>query len=222
MTVTVLIGEVELLQECLRHILDTTNFRVIASAANFDELTLSATLKNHPILFIVDAWHEPDGAIAQIDFFKAEYPAARIVALAHSDRPADIVSLFRAGANACFQNGTTSSTLLKSLEIVMLGETLLPPGLLTWMLKGDQAPPSAPAVGDCLPRLSAREESILGYLMEGYSNKVIANRLGIALATANVHVKAVVRKVGAQNRTQAAIWARKNAPSDYAARSSGS
>jgi two-component system nitrate/nitrite response regulator NarL len=42
--------------------------------------------------------------------------------------------------------------------------------------------------------------------MEGESNKVIAKKLGIAEATIKVHVKTILRKVRAQNRTQAALW----------------
>jgi two-component system nitrate/nitrite response regulator NarL len=44
-------------------------------------------------------------------------------------------------------------------------------------------------------------------LVEGYSNKVIAHRIGIAEATVKTHIKAILRKVRVQNRTQAAVWA---------------
>jgi two-component system nitrate/nitrite response regulator NarL len=110
----------------------------------------------------------------------------------------------------------------------MLGATFLPPGFLSWLLRGDEealaparvASHRAPQPPRDHPlRLSLEEQRILRYLMEGQPNKVIADRLGIALATANVHVKAVVRKVGAQNRTQAAIWAKKHAVSHHEPRS---
>jgi two-component system nitrate/nitrite response regulator NarL len=52
-----------------------------------------------------------------------------------------------------------------------------------------------------------REVEILKRLMEGESNKVIARKLDIAEATIKVHVKTILRKVRAQNRTQAALWA---------------
>jgi DNA-binding CsgD family transcriptional regulator len=56
------------------------------------------------------------------------------------------------------------------------------------------------------PRLSAREQCILRDLIEGYSNKMIARRNDIAEATVKVHVKAILRKIRVNNRTQAAIW----------------
>jgi two-component system nitrate/nitrite response regulator NarL len=49
--------------------------------------------------------------------------------------------------------------------------------------------------------------SVLQCLLNGEPNKVIANRLNITEATIKVHLKSVLRKIKATNRTQAAIWA---------------
>ena len=55
--------------------------------------------------------------------------------------------------------------------------------------------------------LSDRETQILQCLMQGLSNKLIARKLDIAETTVKVHVKGLLRKLRAANRTQAAIWA---------------
>jgi len=60
--------------------------------------------------------------------------------------------------------------------------------------------------------LSGREDQILKCLVNGLSNKLIARELNMAEATVKVHLRALLRKLKAQNRTQAAIWAMKNAP----------
>jgi two-component system, NarL family, nitrate/nitrite response regulator NarL len=57
------------------------------------------------------------------------------------------------------------------------------------------------------PQLSGREAAILNALIRGAPNKIIAYQLSITEATAKVHVKAILRKIQAKNRTQAAIWA---------------
>ncbi len=54
---------------------------------------------------------------------------------------------------------------------------------------------------------SDRERQILGCLVRGDSNKVIARELSIAEATVKVHVKGLLRKLRTTNRTQAAVWA---------------
>lgn len=61
-----------------------------------------------------------------------------------------------------------------------------------------------------LPLLSRRERLIIEHLMEGHANKVIALHLRIAEATVKAHVKNILKKIGATNRTQAAMWARTN------------
>ena len=60
------------------------------------------------------------------------------------------------------------------------------------------------------PPLSPREKSILRCLVNGDSNKCIARKIDITEATVKVHVKAILRKIRVQNRTQAAIWGMNN------------
>lgn len=59
----------------------------------------------------------------------------------------------------------------------------------------------------CSVMLSERESQILYFLTNGATNKAIARELGITEATVKVHVKSLLRKIHANNRTQAAIWA---------------
>ena len=61
-----------------------------------------------------------------------------------------------------------------------------------------------------VPSLSRREMLILRMLMQGSSNKAIARTLVITESTVKVHMKAILRKLRLQNRTQAALWARNN------------
>src|SRR5258708_2288364 len=65
------------------------------------------------------------------------------------------------------------------------------------------------SVEDALPLigLSAREMQILGCLVSGDQNKQIAYELKISDGTVKVHLKAILKKIRVQNRTQAAIWA---------------
>jgi two-component system nitrate/nitrite response regulator NarL len=108
----------------------------------------------------------------------------------------------------------------------MMGETVYPPAFLSFVLDPeinhlDEAVPRDEqeqeqailiATGDAIasPQLSPREKSILRCLVEGDSNKCIARKIDIAEATVKVHVKAILRKIRVQNRTQAAIWGMKN------------
>ena len=89
---------------------------------------------------------------------------------------------------------------------------LFPPRLadLRWFAGDSHAPASGqPTPGNEVVRsLSRRELVILRTLTEGASNKIIARKLVITESTVKVHMKAILRKLRLQNRTQAAIWAR--------------
>ena len=116
---------------------------------------------------------------------------------------------------------TSPEVLIKSFELVMLGETVVPSAILHSIMVGaasdqDQplqnntAEPKLPDLKAC--KLSARETEILGCLTKGEPNKLIARKLAITEATIKVHVKAILRKIGAANRTQAAMWASQRLP----------
>jgi DNA-binding NarL/FixJ family response regulator len=61
--------------------------------------------------------------------------------------------------------------------------------------------------GGTFPALSAREVEVLQYLAEGASNKAIARTLGISAHTVKFHVAAILEKLGAASRTEAATQA---------------
>jgi two-component system nitrate/nitrite response regulator NarL len=178
-------------------------------------------------LLVIDAGDDFKAAIRQVELFKERHSAARIAVLADHNQPSDIVSAFQAGANAYFIKLAPCDSFIKSLELVMLGEMILPAAILSVILDraaddvddqeheavvrdGRKTGELLEAESNDTPRLSARERCILTCLIEGYSNKVIARKIDIAEATVKVHVKAILRKIRVQNRTQAAIWAMSN------------
>jgi two-component system nitrate/nitrite response regulator NarL len=58
--------------------------------------------------------------------------------------------------------------------------------------------------------LTEREKQILQFLLNAYSNKHIARALNNSEGTVKVHLKSLMKKISAGNRTQAALWARNN------------
>ncbi len=62
---------------------------------------------------------------------------------------------------------------------------------------------------NCVSTLTPRQHDVLRYLMQGLSNKEIAKSLGLFEGTVKIHLKAILHKLGAQNRTQAVLIASK-------------
>lgn len=132
-TATVLVGPSALLREGLARILSAAGFRILASASDVDYPIRSSLPQEQPILLIIDVGDDFDTALAQMKSFKQRYPAGRVAVLAHQRQLPAMVSAFRAGANAYLAKVATCDTFIKSLELVMLGVTLLPLEILSFI-----------------------------------------------------------------------------------------
>jgi two-component system nitrate/nitrite response regulator NarL len=173
------------------------------------------------LLFVFDADGNPHGTAHEIKLVREQYPAARVAVLIRRHQPRDLALAFQAGANLCVGDFPSCDALLKALELVMLPEAISPftvfplgadgqHGREVERTAGDfghDADGSADAETNYAARLSVRERCIVRCLLAGDSNKVIARKIDIAEATVKVHIKAILRKIRVQNRTQVAIWA---------------
>ena len=217
---TILIGKNILVREGISRILHAANFRIVLSASSADELP--SELQAPQLLFlIIHNGDSFDVALDQIRFVRARHPDARIAVVSDNYRPDELVSAYRAGASGYFVNVNSCDAFVKSIELVTLGEAVFPPAFLSFALDGILEREAAPteevehgivlaAEEPAAPHLSPREKAILSCLIEGNSNKSIARKIDIAEATVKVHVKAILRKIRVQNRTQAAIWGMNN------------
>jgi len=223
---TILIGKSVLMREGIARILRAENFRILASISCLDEL--ASTVRVQQLLFlVVHTSDDFDLVLSQIELIKDQYPNGRIVILADHYVSTEPNLALQAGASGYFVSALSCDAFVKSIELVMMGETVFPPAFppSTLPLKNDLHPKAAsppcsedqkPSRGNAAedtttPQLSPREMAILRCLIEGYSNKSIARKIDIAEATVKVHVKAILRKIRVQNRTQAAIWGMNNA-----------
>jgi DNA-binding NarL/FixJ family response regulator len=227
---TILIGPSTLFREGLARILVPPNFRIIASQSSANDLHLSSLAHYQSSLLVIEAGDVPASEIEYIKLFNAQNPHGRIAVLGNRWRASDIVAAFEGGANVYFAHVTASEEFLKAIELVMLGQTILPPELLSYVRGGEygdrqnrngHTPHFDPghelgANDKSVTSLTAREKGVLRCIVQGASNKMIAREIDISEGTVKVHVKAILRKIGASNRTQAAIWALTNEASECA------
>ncbi|HEV2573709.1 MAG TPA: response regulator transcription factor [Beijerinckiaceae bacterium] len=216
----ILIGKCSLMREGISRILQAQNFRILVSASYATQLV--ERVRNQELLFlIVNADDDFDLVIAEIKLVKDRHPQARVAVVADHLWANEPALAFEAGASGYFVNTISCDVFIKSIELVILGETVFPPVFLAMAApagkgrvpkensaanENGQAVSHIPQEDMGTPLLSPREIAILRCLAEGDSNKSIARKIGIAEATVKVHVKAILRKIRVQNRTQAAIW----------------
>ena len=222
---TFIVGKSVLIREGIARILSAANFRTLASVSCIDDLSPSK-LQSHPsLVLIVHSGDDFESAVEQIELLKERYPKARIAVVADHYRLDEMVAAFRAGASGYFIDVMTCDVFIKSIELVMMGETIFPPAFMLSILDSerDHFAKAEPRNDEdrtiafttergISQQLSPREKSIMQCLIAGDSNKSIARKIDIAEATVKVHVKAILRKIRVQNRTQAAIWGMNNGP----------
>jgi two-component system nitrate/nitrite response regulator NarL len=217
---TVLVDPNELFREGLRQVLANTRFRVKRVGCLLDDVLLKVRQNSGSVLVLFGATGSFGSLTLDISRFRSANPSARLVVLGDNCEPGDIPRVFRAGANGYLSKQATCETLTKSLELVMLGVSVLSPEAVRQVFGSDDIRGEAVQTEGLTPEnarslekprsLSEREMSILHCLMSGESNKLIARKYSIAEATVKVHIKAILRKISAKNRTQAAVWAHNN------------
>ncbi|MDT8342867.1 MAG: response regulator transcription factor [Thermohalobaculum sp.] len=122
------------------------------------------------------------------------------------------------GADAFLSSDMSLEAFLECLRLVALGVQVFPANASRkprahhngGAAQTPHGPPNGVNGHASEPTLSNREIEIAAALRDGHSNKIIARKLDITESTVKTHLKAILRKIGAQNRTQVAIWAVEN------------
>jgi two-component system, NarL family, nitrate/nitrite response regulator NarL len=213
---TALICDNSLLRSGLQHVLSGSPFALAEEGPATDSRLISGAVQE-PGLIILAVSQLSSRTPEMVRQVKDRHPAARIVVLAEHFDPEFLRQGLDAGVNGFCLTSSSREVLITSLELVMLGESVLVGPVArsvldSMVLSPEPEPaskvPNEPNAPDPrVQRLSAREAEILSSLMEGAPNKIIARKLHVAEATVKVHIKAILRKIGVGNRTQAAMWA---------------
>ena len=199
---TILIEPNGLFREGLKRILTETAYCPAVCAANLDDVQPMLESESGALLLIADAIRDHAETCQQVRALKERYPSVQVVMLVEQYDLDQMLVAFEAGAASCLMKSTSHEALVKTLDLVMLGEPIFPAAILTQLRELTGLPNRGSGQS-----LSAREKAILECLTEGASNKAIARKLHIAEATVKVHIKSILRKLQAKNRTQAAMWA---------------
>lgn len=137
---------------------------------------------------------------------KSKVPTAKFVVISASEDVGNIRKSLELGVSGYISKRSEPAILNKALQLILEGGTYLPPSVLQ--------PAGESLMQDCQPvnagkSLTNRQNQVLGLVAQGLSNKQIAYQMGVSEATVKLHINALLRSVGATNRTQAVIMAQK-------------
>jgi DNA-binding NarL/FixJ family response regulator len=150
--------------------------------------------------------HGSEASLAGTSKLRRAYESAKLVLLSdlEADRQAAIIREAVAnGANGFISTQATSLAMaLAAIQFVQSGGTYVPTDVL---LNERSTRPAAEPVVRSPRQLTARQVHVMEQLQLGKANKIIAFDLGMSESTVKVHVRNIMRKMGATNRTQAAF-----------------
>jgi two-component system, NarL family, response regulator LiaR len=130
---------------------------------------------------------------------KAMFPTLRVVMLTAHSLETEVFAALASGADAYCLKTTNPVSLLVAIHAAALGSTYLDPQIAHLVLGRITLPENNP--------LTPRETEVLRLIADGLSNKQVAEKLDISVATIKTHVEDILKKLSATDRTQAAVKA---------------
>ena len=176
------------------------DMEVVGEAADGTE-ALRAVVRLQPDVLVLDLAMPGLDGVETIRRLRADGSRVGVLVFTAYDTDDRILAALRAGAAGYLLKGAPREEVFAAIRTVAAGGSLLPPLVATRLLRhvrGDEPEPED---------LTPRQQEVLRLLAQGQQNKEIAAALHISERTAKFHVEAVLRRLGAGNRTEAAAIA---------------
>ena len=208
-------------------LLQKDEIEVVGEAANAAE-GLKLLRLQQPDIAIVDIGLPDKDGIELTRELKAspEEFSTKVLILTLRDNKEAVLAAFAAGADSYCMKDTKFDNLLDAVRVTYNGNAWIDPAIARIVLQQAQENPSSPTVGtvdikgvspysDSFDNentidpytLTERELEVLQLIVEGCSNATIAERLYITVGTVKTHVRNILNKLCADDRTQAAVRA---------------
>jgi len=181
-----------LLREGIAGVLEgEDDLQLVAEAADGDE-AVAAFRAHRPDVTLMDLQMPRRSGVEAIVAIRAEFPDARIIVLTTYAGDVQALRALQAGAQGYLLKSSLRKELVDTVRGVMAGRR---------RIAAEVAGEIAAHAGDT--PLSAREIEILRAVATGNANKVVAAQLGIGEETVKAHMKSILAKLGANDRTHA-------------------
>lgn len=171
------------------------DMQLVAQATNAQE-ALAEFRRHRPDVTLMDLRLPGTNGTDALITIRGECPQARVLMLSTSDSEGDILRALRAGAAGYVLKSMPKNDLLAVIRSVHAGRRYVPPEVAPQLAEHFAA-----------DELTGRELEVLRLIRDGYRNKQIADQLAIAETTVNFHIKNVMDKLQANDRTHAVIIA---------------
>ncbi len=143
--------------------------------------------------------------------FRRERPVARVIVLGDGLGSQQVQAIIAAGAKGYLSRTVDEDEIRNAIRVVLEGSVWAPPQVLARLIEagGVTSPPGAATFSD---RMTQREREVLRLLMDGQTNRQIAETLGIEPVTVKAHLGRMLRKAGVKNRIELTVKAMADDP----------
>lgn len=189
-------------RDCLQRSIVNAGFHAVHGCASLaDLLRLDIDAGSIVVLLSIVSLsgEEVDAEFATLEFFQ---PSLRSIVLAKADHPEDALKALAQGANGFISMSAAFDIFIEAIKFVGAGGIYVPPQCL---LAAQQPPAPDNGGGVGQGGLTNRELSVIQAIREGKPNKVIAYELNMCESTVKVHVRHIMKKLHARNRTEVAV-----------------
>jgi DNA-binding NarL/FixJ family response regulator len=188
----------QLLREGIAAVIDGQEDMILAGQASNGREAIESFQRLRPDVTLMDLRMPDMSGIEAIIAIRTEFPSARIIVLTTYAGDAQAAAALKAGACGYLLKNLVRTELLETIRAVHAGKRRIPPEIATEI---------AEHVAD--DALTDREVEVLRRVAAGKSNKLIAAELDISEGTVKTHMKSILPKLDASDRTHAVMIALK-------------
>jgi DNA-binding NarL/FixJ family response regulator len=170
---------------------EETDMKLVAMAATASQ-AIKEFRRHRPDVTLMDLRLPDQNGISAIAAIRTEFSDARLIVLTTFEGDYEMRRALAAGAFGYVLKSTAHNELVEVIRKVHAGRKYLPPELMQNLADHFTS-----------DRLSERELEVLVWVAEGERNRDICERLAISVETVKIHVKHIMEKLGAKDRTQA-------------------
>jgi DNA-binding NarL/FixJ family response regulator len=196
----------ELARAGLRNMLEGDRGLLLVGEASNGREAVALCRDLQPDLALLDVrMPEMDGLAATREIRQVSPNTCVLIVTTHAN-PDYLLAALKAGAAGYVLKDVTRQDLLNTIRRVLRGEAVLSGEIATQALQRLTSQPAGQAAA--LPeRLTPREREVLEQIVEGHTNREIAQQLSLSVGTVKIHVEHIIAKLGVSDRTQAAVRA---------------
>jgi two-component system nitrate/nitrite response regulator NarL len=194
-----------LFRDGLVSLLEVAGYTVVGQAGD-GQSAVDQSFRLQPDLILLDLHMPIMNGLDALRHIKEKQPETFVVMLTVSDDESHLVDAMKAGANGYLYKHLNAQEFLRALDGLQRGEAAISMKSATVVIEklSSLSTNSQPKPADAL---SEREVEILRLVANGHSNSVIATKISISENTVKYHLKHILQKLNARNRTEAVIAA---------------